>query len=145
MEFTSRLSEIEGRRYDEHDGVRRYFAEMADAWREWHNDPGEIVEVSPDAVLVDNMFHAVGRDSGMPVTLRSAIVFVFSGEKIVRCFSYPTRDEALRAAGIEARRRGPLTAACSRSISALSSAPKSSATLVSHSQPTSTIAPVNVP
>lgn len=101
MEFTSRLSEIEGRRYDGHDGARRYFAEMSEAWREWRNEAHDIAEVSPDAVLVDNVFHAVGRDSGMPVTLRSAIVIVFSEGKVVRCLSYPSRDEALRAAGIE--------------------------------------------
>jgi hypothetical protein len=35
------------------------------------------------------------------VELRSAIVFVVAEKKVVRCLSYPTRKEALEAAGLE--------------------------------------------
>jgi ketosteroid isomerase-like protein len=103
FEFRSRVAAVEGRDYHGHEGGRRYFEDMAEAWREWHNEPEEMVEVSPDAVLVDSTFYGVGRDSGMPVQLRSSIVFVLSEGKITRALSYATREEALAAAGLADR------------------------------------------
>ena len=100
VEFTSRVTAVEGGDYVGHEGVRRYHDDMVDAFRAWRNDPDEIVAVSPDAVLVDNVFHGTGKDSGMEVELRSAIVFVLSEGKVVRCLSYSTRAEALEAAGL---------------------------------------------
>ena len=103
FEFRSRVAAVEGGDYHGHEGGRRYFEDMAAAWREWHNEPEEMVEVSPDAVLVESTFHGVGRDSGTPVELRSAIVFVLSGGKVAGAFSYSTREEALAAAGLADR------------------------------------------
>jgi ketosteroid isomerase-like protein len=100
VEFRSRITAVEGAEYLGHEGVRRYHDDMADAFRAWHNEAAEIIEVSPDAVLVDNVFHGTGKDSGMEVELRSAIVFVVSEGRATRCFSYPTREEALEAAGL---------------------------------------------
>jgi ketosteroid isomerase-like protein len=99
--FRSRITAVEGAEYRGHEGLRRYTADLTDSFREWRNEPEEIVEVSPDAVLVDNRFQGVGRESGMEVELRSAIVFVLADGKCVRCLSYPTRAEALEAAGLE--------------------------------------------
>ena len=100
FEFRSRVAAVEGGSYHGHEDGRRYYADMAMAWREWRNEPAELIEVAPDAVLADSMFHGVGRDSGMPVALRSAIVFVLSQGKVTRILSYPTREEALAAAGL---------------------------------------------
>jgi ketosteroid isomerase-like protein len=100
LEFR-RITAVEDAEYLGHEGLRRYTADLADAFREWRNEPVEIVEVSPDAVLVDNRFQGVGRESGIEVELRSAIVFVLADGKCVRCLSYPTRAEALEAAGLE--------------------------------------------
>ena len=100
VEFRSRITAVEGADYQGHEGVRQYHDDLADAFRTWRNDPDEIVEVGPNAVLVDSVFHATGKDSGMEVELRSAIVFVLSEGKLIRCFSYPTRAEALEAAGL---------------------------------------------
>ncbi len=100
VEFKSRITAVEGADYLGHEGIRQYRDDLADAFREWRNDADEIEEVSPDAVLVDNVFHATGKESGMEVELRSAAVFVLSEGRIVRCLAYPTRKEALEAAGL---------------------------------------------
>ncbi len=99
IQLRSRITAVEGAEYLGHDGVRRYYDDMA-AFRAWHNEAAEIIEVSPDLVLVDNVFHATGRESGVEVKLRSAIVFVVSDGRVTRCLSYPTRAEALEAAGL---------------------------------------------
>ncbi|HEX2129509.1 MAG TPA: nuclear transport factor 2 family protein [Solirubrobacterales bacterium] len=101
IEFHSRVSAIEGSDYRGHPGVREYISDMRDAFREWRNEASEIAEVSPNSVLAEITFHGIGKESGMEVQLRSAILFEFSGDQVVRCLSYPTREEALRAAGIE--------------------------------------------
>jgi ketosteroid isomerase-like protein len=100
VEFRSRITAVEGAEYLGHDGVRRYHDDMADAFRAWRNEADEIVEVSHGVVLVDNVFHGTGKDSGMEIELRSAIVFVVSEGRVTRCLSYPTREEALEAAGL---------------------------------------------
>ncbi|MGH2956831.1 MAG: nuclear transport factor 2 family protein [Solirubrobacterales bacterium] len=100
VEFRSRITAVEGADYLGPEGLRKYFDDMADAFRVWRNDADEIVEVGPDAVLVDSIFHAVGKDSGLQIELRNAALFVLSEGKIVRCLAYPTREEALEAAGL---------------------------------------------
>lgn len=103
VEFRSRVIEVEGGEYFGHHGVREYFGDMADAFRSWRNEAEGIAEVSPDAVLVDNIFHGVGKESGVQVELRSAILFIVRGGKVAQCLSYSTHDEALAAAGLSGR------------------------------------------
>ena len=100
VEFRSRVMEVEGGEYFGHDGVRRYFDDIADAFRSWRNEAEGIAEVSPDGVLVDNVFHGVGKESGMAVELRSAILFIVRGGRVARCLSFSAREEALEAAGL---------------------------------------------
>lgn len=99
VEFRSRLTSVEGSTYNGHDGVRRYFADMADAWEEWRNDVGEVRDLGHEAVLTTATFRATGK-SGVEVELLSAIVWVLSDGKVVRMHAYPTPEEALEAAGL---------------------------------------------
>jgi ketosteroid isomerase-like protein len=100
VEFRSRVMEVEGGEYFGHDGVRRAFDDMADAFRSWRNEAEAFAEVSPGGVLVDNVFHGIGKESGMEVELRSAILFIIREGRVTRCLSYSTRAEALEAAGL---------------------------------------------
>lgn len=100
IEFTSRVTAVEGATYRGHEGARRYFRDMADAWQEWRNEPEETAEVAPDAVLAEFTFTGIGRGSGVKVELGSAGVFVLSEGRICAIHVHPTRREALRAAGL---------------------------------------------
>ena len=103
VELRSRVSALEGGTYHGHEGMRAYVKDLTTAFREWRNEPTEIVQITEDVILADNTFHGIGRDSGVAVELRSAIVFVLAEGKVVRCLSYGTRGEALEAAGLTAR------------------------------------------
>ncbi len=98
-ELTSRLISVEGATYRGHDGLRAYRKDLDDAFKEWQNELDEISELGSDAVLTESTFRATGR-SGVDVELRSAGVWVLSGGRIVRAHAYPSRQEALEAAGL---------------------------------------------
>jgi ketosteroid isomerase-like protein len=86
--------------YRGHDGVRRWFTDMADLWREWRNEIEELVEVGPDMVAARIRFIAVGRESGVPVEARLGLVCVLSEGKILRSRTYASGEAALEAAGL---------------------------------------------
>ena len=100
LRFTSRLSSLEGSSYRGHDGARRYFQDMTDAFAEWRNEAKNAVVVGQDAVVLDVVFRATSR-SGVDVELPSAAVFVLSDGAIIEMHVYETRREALEAAGLE--------------------------------------------
>jgi ketosteroid isomerase-like protein len=86
--------------YGGHDGVRRWFTDMADLWREWRNEIEELVEVGPDTVAARVRFIAVGRESGVPVEAQLGLVCVLSEGKILRSRTYASGEAALEAVGL---------------------------------------------
>ena len=86
--------------YRGHDGVRRWFSDMAELWREWRNEIEELVGVGPDTVAARLRFIAVGRGSGVPVEARVGLVCVLSEGKVLRSRTYPSGEEALEAVGL---------------------------------------------
>jgi ketosteroid isomerase-like protein len=100
VEFRSALAGLEGGAYQGHEGVRRYFEDMAESWQEWRNESAEIEEIAPDTVLATFVFRAIGKDSGVPVERRSAMVWTLSDGKVLRAITYASRSEALEAVGL---------------------------------------------
>ena len=84
--------------YCGHDGVRRWFTDMADLWREWRNEIEELAEVGPDTVAARFRFIAVGRDSGVPVEARLGLVCVLSEGRVLRSRTYASGEAAFEAA-----------------------------------------------
>ncbi len=99
LDFVSRLTAVEGGSYRGIDGVRAYFKDLAAALQQWHNELLEVIEIGPDSVFTESVFRAIGR-SGVEVELRSDILWTLLGGKIIRTHSYPSREEALEAAGL---------------------------------------------
>ena len=98
IEFVSRLTQVEGAAYRGHEGVRRYRADLDDAWESWHNELHSIEEISPGLVLAEITFHGTAQ-SGVDAALSSAAVFVLSDAGLItRAYVCPTREEALAAA-----------------------------------------------
>jgi hypothetical protein len=102
-ESVSRVTSIEGSTYKGHAGVRGYFADMADAFKEWRNDLGAVEEVEPGVVLADLTFRGTG-NSGVEVELESSVIFVISSGRVRRIHAAPSRAEALAAAGLSEQR-----------------------------------------
>ena len=87
--------------YRGHDGLRRWFTDMAESWQEWRNEIEELVEVGDDTVAFAIRFCGVARESGVPVEARLGLVCVLSEGKVLRSRSYPSGEEALEALGIQ--------------------------------------------
>ncbi len=85
--------------YCGHDGVRRWFTDMADIWREWRNEIDELAEVGPDTVAARVRFTGVGKDSGVPVEARLGLVCVLSECRILRSRTYASGEAAFEAVG----------------------------------------------
>ena len=84
--------------YCGHDGVRRWFIDMAELWQEWRNEIDQVVAVGPHTVAARIRFIAVGRDSGVPVEARLGLVCVLSEGKVLRSRTYESGEAALEAA-----------------------------------------------
>jgi ketosteroid isomerase-like protein len=86
--------------YRGHEGAHRWFADMAELWRDWRNEVEELVEVAPRTVAARVRFFATGRDSGAPVEARLGLVCVLRDGKVAQSTTYASGDEALEAAGL---------------------------------------------
>jgi ketosteroid isomerase-like protein len=87
--------------YRGHDGVRRFWDAMQEAW--------ELIEIKPrlfvehdDKVVAQFHFHARGRESGAEVKMDWLHVFTFEDDLVVAVAGYREVDEALAAEGLPA-------------------------------------------
>jgi ketosteroid isomerase-like protein len=84
-----------------HEGVRRYFEKVLEAFEDYRMVPEEFIDAGPDQVLVFSREGARGRGSGAEVeTHPTAHLWTIRGGKAVRMQSYWERSEALKAAGL---------------------------------------------
>ena len=85
-----------------HDGVRRYFNTLMEAFDDYHMAPEEFIDAGPDQVLVFSREGGRGRGSGAPVqTQPTAHLWTIRDGKAVRMRSYWERPDALAAAGLQ--------------------------------------------
>jgi uncharacterized protein len=82
-----------------HDGVRRYFQSMRDAFGDFGWEPQEFMDQG-DHVIVATRFVAEGRGSGAPVEATVYNVWTLRQGKVVRVHGFLSRPQALEAAGL---------------------------------------------
>ena len=99
-EYTSVMAALEPATYRGHEGMRHYLSDLGERWAEWRAEPEEVFEIGPDAVFASFRFHAVGKDSGVPVEGHLGSIFELVQGKLVRARTYPSREEALEAVGL---------------------------------------------
>ena len=99
-EYTRVTAAVDPQTYRGHDGLRRYFSDMADSWAEWRNEEEEVFEVGTDTVVATVRSRLTGKESGVPVEARLGVVFVLSQGKVLRGQVYPSPQEALEAVGL---------------------------------------------
>ena len=99
VRFRSRFSVMDNRDYTGHDEFRRYFAELDETWERYTMNLDRTVVVGAKVV---GLFHleATGRESGLALEERPAVVFTVEAGKIVQIDAYPTHAEALEAVGL---------------------------------------------
>jgi ketosteroid isomerase-like protein len=87
--------------YHGHDGVRRFWNSMQEAWELIEIRPERLVEYD-DKVLAEIHFHAKGLESGVEVKMDWLHVFTFEGDDVVEVAGYQDADQALAAEGLPA-------------------------------------------
>jgi ketosteroid isomerase-like protein len=85
--------------YRGHDGVRRFWDSMQEAWELIEIKPRRFVE-HDDKVLAEIYFHAKGRESGAEVKMDWLHVFTFEEDAVVEVAGYRELEDALAAEGM---------------------------------------------
>jgi ketosteroid isomerase-like protein len=88
----------------EHHGVQGFvdaIAEMSAAWDPWHQDVERMVDAGGDRVVALMRLTARGRESGVPVDFRWAMVIEVHGGRISTARVFIDHAEALNAVGLE--------------------------------------------
>jgi ketosteroid isomerase-like protein len=100
--FISALAAVEGAGavYHGHDGLRRYFEDLADAWGdELHIEIEAFLDLG-EHTLAFNVTRACGSHSGAQVTMLQAAVATWRDGLMVYIKAYVDRQEALRDLGV---------------------------------------------
>ena len=85
--------------YRGRDGLREFFREWYEAWEDMGHTVEELIDGGNDVVTVVTD-RARGELSGAKVARTHAAVWTVRGGKVVRVVWFPTRAEALAAAGL---------------------------------------------
>jgi ketosteroid isomerase-like protein len=83
-----------------HEGMRRRWAEMWEAWEGIRQDPLEVTDLGDGRFVVEVRLWGRGKRSGIEVDQRFAYIYTVRAddEKIVRCQLFATVEAALGAA-----------------------------------------------
>lgn len=85
--------------YRGHDGVRRFWDSMQEAWELIEIRPDRFIE-HDDKVLAEINFHAKGRESGAEVKMDWLHVFTFEDDAVVQVAGYQSIEDAFDEEGI---------------------------------------------
>jgi ketosteroid isomerase-like protein len=101
LEFVSLVGQVEGGdSYVGHDGLRRFFSDLREAWDVWIPQPDQFESVG-DTVLVTGTTQFRGKGSGAELTQKWGQVFRLRDGKVVWSKIYSDRQEARREAGLD--------------------------------------------
>ena len=79
--------------YEGHDGIRRFLAEVHEAWEKFTWEPEELTECG-DLVLALIRSTGKGRSSGLELDRRAAMIWTVPGERAVSLRFFRERDVA---------------------------------------------------
>jgi ketosteroid isomerase-like protein len=91
---------MDGEDYRGHAGVVRWLEDWSSAWSEFTMEPEEFIDAGDRVVAVVRM-RATGRSSGLVLDRQDAVVQELRDGMIVRLDYYNSRDQALKAVGLE--------------------------------------------
>jgi ketosteroid isomerase-like protein len=100
FEWFPSMSPVEGESFVGHDGVRRYFERLGDAWEYFRVSP-EAFREGPDLVLVLGRLEGRGRSSGAAVDASLGMAFDLRDGTISRIRGFLDHAQALGEVGLE--------------------------------------------
>jgi ketosteroid isomerase-like protein len=95
----TRLQVVAGGVYRGHEGLRSFFRQWNEAWESVDYQVDDLVDAGGDLVISVVTRHGRGRSSGAEVEVQVALLWTVRDGKVVRLVWFPTREEALEAAG----------------------------------------------
>jgi ketosteroid isomerase-like protein len=93
LEFVSLVGQVEGRSYRGHEGMRRFVADLSEAWDVWRPE-AEHFESAGDLVLATGRTHLRGKGSGVEIEFEWGQVFRLRDRKVLWSRIYADRAEA---------------------------------------------------
>ncbi|HZA59267.1 MAG TPA: nuclear transport factor 2 family protein [Solirubrobacterales bacterium] len=99
VELITPLADIAGA-YEGADGIRRFFADIADANPDFNLAFERLEAVGTDRVLAFMQLTGSGRASGIPTSAETGNVYDLVDGRIKRIRVFSDREEALEAAGL---------------------------------------------
>jgi ketosteroid isomerase-like protein len=90
----------DGKVYRGHDGVREAFRIWLGTWEDYRQELAELVAAGAEDVVVIARERGRGKSSGVEVDQQVFAVWTIQGEKAARIRFFPTREDALEAAGL---------------------------------------------
>lgn len=107
IEFHSLFGAVGGADYSGHGGLRRYFAEIDDAWGEVQIGPEAYFDLG-ERTLAFMVAHGRGRESGAEVDMPFAQVVRWRDGLVVYYKAYAKREDALRDLGVSETQLEPI-------------------------------------
>jgi ketosteroid isomerase-like protein len=87
--------------YRGHDGVRTYWRRWFEGWKDLTFELQDVLDAGDEVVALIRDQRQWGRHTGIATELPPyGMVFTFRDGRIVRWRTFPTQEEALRAAGL---------------------------------------------
>jgi ketosteroid isomerase-like protein len=97
IEFHSTFAAVGGAVYQGHDGMRKWFEDLKDAWEDsLHSEVEAVFDLGEDAAVVFYLLRGRGRQSGVEVTLPAASMTRTRDGLIVYFKAYAHREDVLR-------------------------------------------------
>jgi ketosteroid isomerase-like protein len=91
---------LEGSVYRGHDDIRRWLRKLDDAWAERKYEVEEVRDLGEERVLMLGHFHAVGRESHVPIDQPQGFVSRFKGGRLAFARAFASHEQAIEAAGL---------------------------------------------
>jgi uncharacterized protein len=93
----------EGGTYRGVEEIRSYNTQFTESFDEFSFEAEDFLEVSDDQVLILLHLRTRGKESGATAEVHAGWIFTFRNGKVLRINAFFDRNEALAAAGIDAR------------------------------------------
>jgi ketosteroid isomerase-like protein len=85
--------------YMGHEGLRRFWSELWEAWDEFRPELEEVIEWGEERLVSVNLIRARGKGSGIAIEARGAIVWTVRDRKLFKGKMFQNKEEALEAVG----------------------------------------------
>jgi ketosteroid isomerase-like protein len=96
FDWSDSMSPFKGT-YKGHDGLARFWTDMLDAWEHFSPEMEEVIDLGPERLITVDVVRARGKESGIDMAARGAMLWSVREGKILRGKMFQTKDEALEA------------------------------------------------